>query len=325
MKHGKRRLVSLLTAASFAVLAISGIAIFFLPFSLRLAGLHALMGIVFIGLIALHATNNATALGRYHRSRVVFGTTAIVLTLTVLFLWQPEPIRSIFRLSQNLGPELDRFGMTETDLRYDYSPTPQYKLALSVKVGPAFDLTNPPRLAIWLENASFYHIKTLYQSPGLEHRAADPSTLPYWDYKVRGWEAAKRRAAQSRGPKNREALQQEIDADGISAATQNSSFDPADYILPPKSAVPMPYRLLIEIDQPDDQQPSLVYSVEINNADPRTYQLLELVGFPQREEVDEANQDEQWSLFYIDQRFGSALDLVDSALLTIQRDFPKQK
>ena len=31
---------------------------------------------------------------------------------------------------------------------------------------------------------------------------------------------------------------------------------------------PMPYRLLIEIDQPSDDQPSLVYSVEVANADP---------------------------------------------------------
>jgi hypothetical protein len=82
--------------------------------------------------------------------------------------------------------------------------------------------------------------------------------------------------------------------------------------------------LLIEIDQPDDQQPSLVYSVEIDNADPRTYQLLELAGFPQREAADQVSQEEQWALFYIDQRFGSALDLVDSALLTIQRDFLTQ-
>jgi len=38
----------------------------------------------------------------------------------------------------------------------------------------------------------------------------------------------------------------------------------------------MPYRMLIEIDLPNDEQPSLVYSVEIDNADPRALQLLEL-------------------------------------------------
>ena len=54
--------------------------------------------------------------------------------------------------------------------------------------------------------------------------------------------------------------------DGVSGATWNSSFDPADYILPADPDNPMPYRLLIEIDQPDDDQPSLVYSVEVDNA-----------------------------------------------------------
>jgi hypothetical protein len=51
----------------------------------------------------------------------------------------------------------------------------------------------------------------------------------------------------------------------------------------------MPYRLLIEINQPGDatekidDQPSLVYQVEIDNFDPRTFQLLDLVGYPVKE------------------------------------------
>ncbi len=57
-----------------------------MPFSLGLTGLHALMGIVFIALIALKVTNNTATLGRYHRSRLVLGTTTIVLALT-----SPEP------------------------------------------------------------------------------------------------------------------------------------------------------------------------------------------------------------------------------------------
>ena len=53
----------------------------------------------------------------------------------------------------------------------------------------------------------------------------------------------------------------------------------------------MPYRLLIEIDQPSDDQPSLVYSVEVDNADPRAFRLLDLVGYPKREEIDENDKD----------------------------------
>ena len=81
----------------------------------------------------------------------------------------------------------------------------------------------------------------------------------------------------------------------------------------------MPYRLLIEIDQPDDDQPSLVYSVEVDNADPRAFQLLDLVGYPKREENDE-NGKEVWALYFVDERIDSALGLIDSALLTIDRN-----
>ena len=80
----------------------------------------------------------------------------------------------------------------------------------------------------------------------------------------------------------------------------------------------LPYRLLLEINQPGDDQASLVYAVEMDNANPRTFQLLDLVGFPKRED-DETSGEEAWSLYYIDDSFSSALDLVDSGLLTIKR------
>jgi hypothetical protein len=81
----------------------------------------------------------------------------------------------------------------------------------------------------------------------------------------------------------------------------------------------MPYRLIIEIDQPDDDQPSLAYAVEIDNADPRVFQLLELMGYPKQEENDKDGK-EAWALYYVDERFTSALNLINSALLTIDRD-----
>jgi hypothetical protein len=85
----------------------------------------------------------------------------------------------------------------------------------------------------------------------------------------------------------------------------------------------MPYRLLIEIDQPDDGQPSLVYSVEIDNADPRAFQLLELVGYPKREEDKDGK--EVWDVYYVDESFSTALELIDSALLTIDRESPSKE
>jgi hypothetical protein len=97
-----------------------------------------------------------------------------------------------------------------------------------------------------------------------------------------------------------------------------SSFDPADYIIPGRTDESLPYRLLLEINQPGDDQASLVYAVDIDNIDPRTFQLLDLVGYPKREEDDEKGA-EVWALYYVDDSYSSALELIDSALLTIER------
>lgn len=303
----KRNIVSLLTASSFVVLAVTGILAFLRPFSIRIVGLHALIGFVFIGLIAFHVFNNQGHLKRYIRSKTLWVTMGIVSGLTLLFFWQPAPIRAILGLSKNLGPAMDRFEVTEKGLNYQYAPDPRYRMALQVRTGGAFDPAKPPHFAIWLENASFYHIKTL-------HHPSDPTALPYWEFKRRGWEKAKHQA-ETFG----KDLAEELGVDAISGATQNSSFDPGDYILPTDTEESLPYRLLIEIDQSGDDQASLVYAVDIDNADPRTFQLLDLVGYPKREEDDEDGK-EVWALYYVDGSFDSALDLIDSALLTIERN-----
>ena len=310
MKKHQRSFVSLLTALSFVVLAVTGILAFVRPFAIEIVGLHALMGFVFVGLIALHVANNLNHLSLYIRSKALWLTLAITAVLTGIFFWQPGPIRSILALSQNLGPANDQFEIKDDGLVYQYSPAEDYKLALTIRAGKTFNVNTPPYVAIWLENASFYHIKTLHKPDDLE---AGRTTLPYWDFKVRGWEKAKLKAKSSG-----KELAEQLEVDGLSGATQNSSFDPADYILTADPDNPMPYRLLIEIDQPDDDQASLVYAVDIDNADPRTFQLLDLVGYPKREEDDESGK-EVWALYFIDESFDSSLDLIDSALLTIER------
>ena len=306
----QRSTVSLLVAFSFIVLAVTGVLAFILPFSIRIVGLHALIGFGFVGLIAFHVFNNFRQLSGYLRSRLVWGTLMATLILVAVFLWQPAPVRKVLRLSGNLGPALDRFEVTREGMRYQYVPDPRYRIDLNVRKGTAFEASNPPDFAIWLENASHYHIKTLYtpQSP-----TSASAALPYWDYKRRGWEEAKRKAEASG-----EAIEEALEYDALAGATQNSSFDPADYILPDEAEESLPYRLLIEIDQSDDEQASLVYGVDIDNAYPSTYQLLDLVGHPVRQE-DDAEGKEEWALYYVDETFDSALKLIDSALLTIER------
>ncbi|PHR90754.1 MAG: hypothetical protein COA78_34540 [Blastopirellula sp.] len=293
----------------FCVLAITGVLAFVRPFSIQVVGLHSLIGFVFITVIGLHVVNNFRPLKRYlRRGKVVGISLTITAALTTLFLLQPAPVKSLLELSGNLGPALDRFEMSEDQMVYQYSPDPNYKLALTVKTGIAYDVKNPPAVAIWLENQGAFHIKTLHTSD-----ATDASLLPYWNYKVQGWEKAKLEA------------EAEAEIDAVSKATPNGSFDPADYILPADREKTTPYKLLIEINQPNDSyetiadQRSLVYSVEIDNNDPRTFQVLDLVGYPQLEEIEGK---QQWSLYYINEDFGTALELIDSSLLVIERGEP---
>ncbi|MFT7515918.1 MAG: hypothetical protein ACI9QL_005153, partial [Candidatus Omnitrophota bacterium] len=72
----KRTIISLLTASSFIVLAVSGILAFVRPFSIQIVGLHALMGFAFVALIVLHVANNFRNLKGYAQSKVVWITLA---------------------------------------------------------------------------------------------------------------------------------------------------------------------------------------------------------------------------------------------------------
>ncbi|NBQ02674.1 MAG: FAD-dependent oxidoreductase [Opitutae bacterium] len=311
----KRRIVSLFNALLFGVMAVSGILAFIQPFSITTIGLHALTGFLFIGVVAGHIINNSVPLKKYFKNRVALVVGLVVAGSTALFIYQPAPIKKILGLSGNLGPALDLFEMDDKGMTYRYSPDPGYKMLIDLRTGPAFDLKDPPRLAVWLENQSLYHIKTLYVSDSPDNR----EQLPYWAFKVKGWEKAQEEA-------KAENLSLEDSVDAISEATANGSFDPADYILPREQNSSMPYRVLIEVNQPNDpsskleDQPSLVYEVEVDNYDPYTFQLLELVGYPIKEED---SKKEEWYLSYADESIESAFEIVDSALLQIDRELDK--
>jgi hypothetical protein len=292
-----RRSVSLLTALTFLVLSVTGVIAFIQPFSIGIIGLHALMGFVFVVLIILHIFNNSRPLTSYLRSKTLWASLLLVGVLTALFWWQPAPVKTVLGWSGNLGPAMERFEMSEDEMIFDYSPSPKYKMRLNVKTGSAYATQPPPQVAIWLENQGGYHIKTLLNPK-------EKSETPYYAFKHAGWEKAKREA------------EQEVDA--VTSPTPNGSFDPADYILPSDSKESTPYQLVLEINQPGDNQASLVYSVEIDNSLPRGYQLLDLKGYPKRE-ADDKNGKQVWGLYYVDETFTTALDLIDSALLTIDR------
>jgi hypothetical protein len=298
-KGSRRRAVSLLVAFTFVVLAGSGVLAFFRPFSITLIGLHSLMGFVFIVFVAAHVTNNGRNLKSYLKSSAVWLVVLVSLGLSALFFLQPSPVKAVLALSENLGPALDRFETSDEGMVYHYHPSDDYRLKLTMIAGPSYQLESPPRVAIWLENQGGYHIKTL--------RAPDDGeeNLPYWKFKREGWARAKAEAEGSPEP------------DAVSSPTPNGSFDPADYILPANPESSTPYRLLIEVDDANDgDQPSLVYAVEIDNLEPRTFQLLDLVGYPVCEDQEDK---EAWALYFVDDSVTTALGLVDSALLEINR------
>ena len=177
----KRRFVSLFNLLLFAVMAGSGVWAFAQPFSIQVIGLHALTGFIFIAVIGLHIANNFVPLKKYSKNSVLWFLIALTGSLAALFYFQPSPIKAILGLSGNLGPALDRFEMNEEGMKYDYVPSPSYKLSLDIRTGSTYSLENPPRLAVWLENQSFYHIKTLYASQSDDAR----EMLPYWAFKVK--------------------------------------------------------------------------------------------------------------------------------------------
>lgn len=308
MRHG----VSLLIAILFVTLAVTGVMGFFLPFNILTVSVHSLLGFLFIAAVALHIKNNFRQLRGYFGQRSALITLLFVAGLIVFILLQPQPVKTLLQLSDNLGPDPDRFEIKDKRMLYRYDPAEHYRIQLEVVGGPAFDSTTPPAFAIWIENRSGYHIKSLRHSSEL-----DPAEqLPYWHYKRNEYLKYKR------SQEEMTEAERDADVDAITSATENDSFDPADYIVPQDPGREAPYRVMLEINKPGDRndyhpdQPSLVYSVEVDNRDPHIFQLLEIVGYPKPETRDGR---QKWHLHFIDESITSAFDLVDSALLQIER------
>lgn len=298
----------------FVTLAVTGLMGFFLPFNLLTVSVHSFIGFIFILSVALHIKNNWRSLRGYFKTRSAMVLLLFVIGLIAVILWQPAPVKAILGLSSNLGPDPSRFELVGQRMLYRYDPAPHYRLQLEVIGGLAYDANDPPFVAIWIENRSGYHIKSLYHSD----RDGYEAQLPYWHHK---------RSEYLKYKKEQEAksqTQRQAELDALSSATENDSFDPADYIVPRDPARQSPYRVMIEINQQGDanddhaDQPSLVYAVEVDNLDPRTFQVLEIVGYPKAEQGEDGQA--VWSLYFVDETITTARDLLDSALLRIVRE-----
>lgn len=315
----KRHWISTLVAMLFVILVITGIMGFFLPFNILTVSVHAFVGFVFTASIAFHIRNNWRSLRGYFTKRSAWVLLVGVVGFVGVILWQPLPVKAILGLSSNLGPDPSRFELDGQRMLYRYDPAPHYRMQLEVMGGSAYDADDLPFVAIWIENRSGYHIKSLYYS----EQDGYETILPYWHHNRNEYLKYKR---------EQEALteaEKQSQLDAISSATENDSFDPADYIAPKDPERDAPYRVMIEVNQLGDanadhaDQPSLVYSVEVDNRDPRTFQVLDIVGYPKAEKDE--NGETAWSLYFVDETITSARDLLDSALLRIARDKPGSK
>lgn len=317
----KRHWVSTLIAMLFVTLAVTGVMGFIFPFNLLTVSVHALVGFVFIVAVGFHIRNHYHQLRRYFTKRSAAVLVVFVVALITVILLQPGPVRAIIGLSDNLGPDPSNFELDGQRMLYRYDPADHYRMLLEVMGGSAYDADDPPYVAIWIENRSGYHIKSLYHTERDDYE----THLAYWHYKRS--EYLKYKAEHE--AKSEAVAEQQEDLDALSSATENDSFDPADYIVPKDPERDAPYRVMIEINQLGDgnehydDQPSLVYSVEVDNRDPRTFQVLEIVGYPKAKEGEDGEV--TWSLYYADETLTTARDLLDSALLRISREQPENQ
>ena len=65
----RQRFVTLLSASTFLVLAVTGVIAFLRPFSLPVVGLHSLMGFAFVALVILHVASSSRAMVRHLRTK----------------------------------------------------------------------------------------------------------------------------------------------------------------------------------------------------------------------------------------------------------------
>tara|TARA_B110001469_G_scaffold124143_1_gene137298 strand:+ start:1701 stop:2138 length:438 start_codon:yes stop_codon:yes gene_type:complete len=131
---------------TFVVMVVSGCLAFFLPFSIKITGLHALMGFMFLWMIVAHVSNNVSGMKRSFNPRILLSSAALTGLLTVLFIWQPAPVKAILRLSQNKGASLETFELQVDTFSYLYTPAENYQLKLDIKFGEGFARSHHQRL-----------------------------------------------------------------------------------------------------------------------------------------------------------------------------------
>lgn len=289
-----RHVVNIALLCMFTTLLVTGIMVFFLPFSLLTTRVHVVSGLIVSTLVACHL---ATRLQYFQKA---FGARirglskvrlAISLSLsagfTALAIWGVPPLS--WMLSQSYESRHRAQIFRASPLVGFGQPSPHSQVIvrtsddtgsgdLSVLLSFRKSLKALPAIAVWAESTTGTMIETLYLSPELAYReqadwrgtaAARSEVLPIW--------------------RHRYSVISQVAPDGqadvVSGATEKHEFALDRYLLPGKANR---FVLCVEINtahdpndtwtDPELGQPSLLYTALVDVDRDPPHALLELTG-----------------------------------------------
>ncbi len=305
---------------SFTTLAVSGVLSFILPFSIIVARIHIIFGIVTIFLIAFHLYSKI----RYFKKQIKLKHKAIAICAfiwIVLFAsawenWWPAKVVVDQSYEARHKHEIIRphplIGSIQENNRLTTSrkSTETNKTALSVHVSLTGENKPFPAVVIWAESKNGTIIETLYLNEELAF-----SDKPVWNGKVTPrhhifpiWRH-RHTSIVGVGPDG------EIDA--ASGATSEHRFSLDAHL----SSGAEPFTIFIEINASGDTdgnwtdehlgQPSILYSAFIDPEEKKKYYLMDLTG-----QGAEATKD--GAINYDIETIGSAKDILDLVLIELK-------
>ncbi|GJM60556.1 hypothetical protein PEDI_11080 [Persicobacter diffluens] len=307
-----RRVLGNILFFVFAILSLTGILLYFIPFQKGVVALHTLMAVFFLILVLFHLFNNKKPLKQYlkvaPKGKAKNWSGLAIFTGLLVLVYLSYSGNAIVNSLYQWGNEYRSQQLGKVEASFDYEIIDMDKtvgersFSVEFKKGPAF---THPLFAIWLEDFEGHYLHTLYVSqsisssvfaiakregdkvlPGIQRR---PEALPYWSHK-RGIQASDGLYV---------PLEAAPDLDGVSGATPVKSFVINSQHQPKGE---QEYRVMMEVNQsfdwneyyskdrfPEDPiysgsgvvgQPSLVYSaiLSASELDRKTHKIMELIG-----------------------------------------------
>lgn len=342
-----RKIISTTIALVFIILIITGLLMYFNPFTKTTASLHTLAGLLFIIFALFHVVNNFKSLKSYNiskKNRMVISKSpmiiSIILIVIVLGVMDNNKIVNwLYEYGNQYRAQIE--GTTGMDFNYEIinvqPPQSDIKIEIEIKKGKSY---NYPIFVIWMEDLEGNYLETLYVSKAIatstfQYGSEDengewvpdivrrPEAVPFW--------------AHQRGIKAKDGLfvpyGQSSDLDGVSGATPIGNFLIESGL--PKE-LKEPFRILLEVNQsydwnefytkdryPDDKiysgsgqvgQPAIIYSSIITLMDNGndSHYFLKPVGH--------SHHSGQTGELYMDlSEITSALNIIDRAIVSIKK------